>query len=175
MMERFRKSLEMAALAVQASLKDVVIEFDGKRHYLPNNDGERDQRQYYVASLERHKDGTLWPEITFGSFKASVENQYWLPRNIAWEQFEVERRGGRVVQDSECLRQYKEAIAEQVKRALVRYALKVVRIDIDPERNPFGLVLDCYARAPERIETPPPPAPAGKPASPGANLQGDTP
>ena len=65
--------------------------------------------------------------------------------------------------------------AEQVKRALVRYALKVVRIDIDPERNPFGLVLDCYARAPERIETPPPPAPAGKPASPGANLQGDTP
>lgn len=117
MMERFRKSLEMAALAVQASLKDVVIEFDGKRHYLPNQDGERDQRQYYVASLERHKDGTLWPEITFGSFKASVENQYWLPRNIAWEQFEVERRGGRVVQDSECLRQYKEAIAEQVKRA----------------------------------------------------------
>ena len=65
--------------------------------------------------------------------------------------------------------------AEQVKRALVRYALKVVRMDIDPERNPFGLVLDCYARAPERIETPPPPAPAGKPASPGANLQGDTP
>ena len=57
----------------------------------------------------------------------------------------------------------------------MRYALKVVRIDIDPERNPFGLVLDCYARAPERIETPPPPAPAGKPASPGANLQGDTP
>ena len=48
--------------------------------------------------------------------------------------------------------------AEQVKRALVRYALKVVRMDIDPERNPFGLVLDCYARAPERIETPPPPA-----------------
>ena len=64
---------------------------------------------------------------------------------------------------------------QQVKRALVRYALKVVRMDIDPERNPFGLVLDCYARAPERIETPPPPAPAGKPASPGANLQGDTP
>ena len=65
--------------------------------------------------------------------------------------------------------------AEQVKRALVRYALKVVRMDVDPERNPFGLALDCYARAPERIETPPPPAPAGKPASPGANLQGDTP
>jgi integrating conjugative element protein (TIGR03746 family) len=41
---------------------------------------------------------------------------------------------------------------EHIKRALVRYAIKVVRTDIDPERNPFGLLLDCYARAPERIE-----------------------
>jgi integrating conjugative element protein (TIGR03746 family) len=44
--------------------------------------------------------------------------------------------------------------AEQVKRALVRYPIKVVRMDIDPERNPFGLALDCYARAPQRIEPP---------------------
>ncbi|PHN53576.1 hypothetical protein AO268_11400 [Pseudomonas sp. ICMP 8385] len=41
--------------------------------------------------------------------------------------------------------------AEQVKRALVRYSLKVVRLDIDPERNPFGLALDCYSEAPQRI------------------------
>ena len=44
--------------------------------------------------------------------------------------------------------------SEQVKRALVRYALKVVRMDVDPERNPFGLALDCHANAPQRIETP---------------------
>lgn len=42
--------------------------------------------------------------------------------------------------------------AEQVKRALVRYALKVVRQDWDPERNPFGLALDCFASPPQRIE-----------------------
>ena len=65
--------------------------------------------------------------------------------------------------------------AEQVKRALVRYALKVVRMDVDPERNPFGLALDCHARAPERIETPPPAAPPGRATSAGSNLQGDTP
>jgi integrating conjugative element protein (TIGR03746 family) len=65
--------------------------------------------------------------------------------------------------------------AEQVKRALVRYALKVVRMDVDPERNPFGLALDCHARAPERIETPPPATPPGRAASAGANLQEDTP
>ena len=64
---------------------------------------------------------------------------------------------------------------EQIKRALVRYPIKVVRLDIDPERNPFGLALDCHARAPERIETPPPAAPPGRAASAGSNLQGDTP
>ncbi|MHC8334107.1 PFL_4703 family integrating conjugative element protein [Pseudomonas sp. LB3P25] len=43
---------------------------------------------------------------------------------------------------------------EQVKRALVRYPIKVVRLDIDPELNPFGLALDCYAGAPQRISAP---------------------
>lgn len=40
---------------------------------------------------------------------------------------------------------------EQVKRALVRFPIKVVRSDVDPQKNPFGLVLDCYSRPPERI------------------------
>jgi integrating conjugative element protein (TIGR03746 family) len=48
--------------------------------------------------------------------------------------------------------------SEQVKRALARYAIKVVRQDVDPERNPFGLLLDCYASVPRRIEIPPSPA-----------------
>ncbi|WP_186207351.1 PFL_4703 family integrating conjugative element protein [Burkholderia gladioli] len=59
--------------------------------------------------------------------------------------------------------------SEQVKRALVRYALKVVRADIDPEKNPFGLALDCYASPPERIAIPPPPAPASSPAASGVS------
>ncbi len=65
--------------------------------------------------------------------------------------------------------------SEQVKRALVRYPIKVVRLDIDPERNPFGLALDCYASAPQRIETPPTPAQAGAPANAPGHLQGDSP
>jgi hypothetical protein len=51
--------------------------------------------------------------------------------------------------------------AEQVKRALVRYPMKVTRVDVDPERNPFGLALDCYDGAPQRIAPEPTrPAPA---------------
>jgi len=49
--------------------------------------------------------------------------------------------------------------SEQVKRALVRYPIKVVRADADPARNPFGLMLDCYAQTPQRIATPTPQTP----------------
>uniref|UniRef100_UPI0011A9CE85 PFL_4703 family integrating conjugative element protein n=1 Tax=Yersinia similis TaxID=367190 RepID=UPI0011A9CE85 len=41
---------------------------------------------------------------------------------------------------------------EPVKRVLVRYPLKIVRWDQNPEANPFGLALDCYADVPQRLE-----------------------
>jgi integrating conjugative element protein (TIGR03746 family) len=44
---------------------------------------------------------------------------------------------------------------EPVKRALVRYPLKVVRWEGDAERNPFGLALDCYDGVPQRLEAAP--------------------
>lgn len=65
--------------------------------------------------------------------------------------------------------------AEQVKRALVRYPLKVVRLDVEPQRNPFGLALDCYASAPQRIEAPPPAQPSANTPGGAGFSQGDTP
>ncbi|KHN52885.1 hypothetical protein OI70_18975 [Dickeya fangzhongdai] len=47
--------------------------------------------------------------------------------------------------------------SEQVKRALVRYPIKVARVDVDPARNPFGLVIDCYDGTPQRISAAVPP------------------
>lgn len=41
--------------------------------------------------------------------------------------------------------------SEKVKRALVRYPLHIVRMDVDPERNPFGLAINCYSSTPQRI------------------------
>lgn len=55
--------------------------------------------------------------------------------------------------------------SEQIKRALVRYQLKVVRLDQDPEHNPFGLALDCYAQPPQRIDPHPDPMPAQEPGA----------
>ncbi|MDQ4324501.1 DUF2895 family protein, partial [Pseudomonas aeruginosa] len=64
--------------------------------------------------------------------------------------------------------------AEQVKRALVRYPVKVTRVDVDPARNPFGLALDCYEGTPQRINAPEPTRPASGGLSPQAP-QGGTP
>lgn len=47
--------------------------------------------------------------------------------------------------------------SEPVKRALVRFPLKVVRWSGDAERNPFGLALDCYDGVPQRLEAAPVP------------------
>ncbi|MFT0546162.1 PFL_4703 family integrating conjugative element protein [Allopusillimonas ginsengisoli] len=60
--------------------------------------------------------------------------------------------------------------SEQVKRALVRYPIKVARADVDPATNPFGLVLDCYDSAPQRITVPA----SETPARSGLGLQGDS-
>ncbi len=43
--------------------------------------------------------------------------------------------------------------SEPVKRTLVRYPLKVVRFAVDPEKNPWGLALDCFASPPEHLVT----------------------
>lgn len=43
-------------------------------------------------------------------------------------------------------------LAEKVKSSLVRYPIRVVRNDVDPEKNPFGLQLDCFADTPQRLE-----------------------
>lgn len=39
-----------------------------------------------------------------------------------------------------------------VKRVLVRYPLHVVRYDVNPEANPWGLAIDCYRSQPQRLE-----------------------
>ena len=39
----------------------------------------------------------------------------------------------------------------EVKNVDIRYPLKVVRFDVDKERNPWGLALDGYSRKPAKI------------------------
>ena len=41
---------------------------------------------------------------------------------------------------------------ERVKDRLIHSPIRVVSYEVDPELNPWGLALDCYAAAPRRIE-----------------------
>lgn len=43
-------------------------------------------------------------------------------------------------------------LGEKVKSSMVRYPVHIVRYDADPERNAFGLQLNCYAQTPQRLE-----------------------
>lgn len=45
-------------------------------------------------------------------------------------------------------------LSETVKRAVARYPLKIVRFDADPEKNPYGLVLDCFIGTAQKLEIP---------------------
>ncbi|MEM9257492.1 MAG: TIGR03746 family integrating conjugative element protein [Pseudomonadota bacterium] len=41
---------------------------------------------------------------------------------------------------------------EKIKDRLIHYPLNVVRYAVDPEQNPWGLAIDCYAATPRVIE-----------------------
>ncbi|RCV86911.1 PFL_4703 family integrating conjugative element protein [Billgrantia montanilacus] len=41
-----------------------------------------------------------------------------------------------------------------VRDVFIRYPLRVVRADVDPEHNPWGLQIDCFDGTPQRLEVP---------------------
>ena len=43
-------------------------------------------------------------------------------------------------------------LGEKVKTSMVRYPVHIIRYDADPERNAFGLQVNCYAQTPQRLE-----------------------
>jgi len=43
-------------------------------------------------------------------------------------------------------------MSEPVKRALVRYPIRIIRYDINPEVNPWGMAFDCFSGTPQKLE-----------------------
>ena len=41
---------------------------------------------------------------------------------------------------------------QNVKDTFIRYPLRIVRFDVDRERNPWGLGLDCFSDQPQRLD-----------------------
>lgn len=85
----FFDDMTAAAASIGATLGEMPL-FDGRRHHLPNAAGKKDQKQFYLASIEADADGTVWPCITFKSFKGDAV--YWKPRDLAFREFQAGRQ-----------------------------------------------------------------------------------
>ena len=113
MLAHFWGDLVDCARQVEALLEH-PLNIDGKRHYLPNLKGENDRRQYYIADLRRDDDGTVWPAVTFGSFKSRLDNVFFKPRDLCWRSFELNSHGA--VIDLDAKREYKRRNADWIKK-----------------------------------------------------------
>lgn len=89
-----------------------------------------------------------------GELRERVRGIYEIPgRGFKPDRVEVISRNSWTVTLDLSVDEYYQA--EPVKRALVRYPINVVRLDIDPEKNPWGLALNCFASTPQKLEAAP--------------------
>lgn len=80
------------AAAQVGALLDAVPVLDGRRHYLRELSGAKSTKHYYKGSLSpAHRDGTIWPMVTFKTFKGGGHSVGWCPRDLAWQDFERNR------------------------------------------------------------------------------------
>lgn len=85
-----------------------------------------------------------------GELRDRVRGVYEIPgRGFSNQRVEVLSRDSWIVNLDLTVDEYYQA--EPVKRALVRYPLRVVRYDVDSEKNPWGLALDCFAKQPQKL------------------------
>lgn len=112
-----------AAAGVGAKLGDLP-QLDGARHYLPNLAGKNEQRHYYRGSIEADADGTVWPCVTFGTFKGGSAKVFWKPRDRVWREYQGASHNARPApaRAAEYKRRADALLADQVRRAAKREA-----------------------------------------------------
>lgn len=80
-------AIEASAQSIGGTISDNIITLDSKRKYIPNNLGKKDQRQYVISDLKTSKDGTVWPSITFGTFRNGGNTVYLNLRDLAFQEW----------------------------------------------------------------------------------------
>lgn len=81
------QAIEAAAESIGGTVTNNIITFDAKRKYIPNTLGKKDQRQYVISDLKTSKDGTVWPSITFGTFRNGGNTVYLNLRDLAFQEW----------------------------------------------------------------------------------------
>ena len=119
--EHYWQAIEEAAESIGGAVTDNIITLDSKRKYIPNNLGKKDQRQYVISDLKTSKDGTVFPSITFGTFRNGGNTVYLNLRDLAfqeWKSGEAPHPTGTRADFSEWKRKAEEAqqVAQEAKR-----------------------------------------------------------
>lgn len=104
----------MAAAASVGAKLDGMPKLDGARHYLPNAAGVNERRHYYRASVEADPDGTVWPCVTFGTFKHGGTTAFWKPRDLVWREFEGANENAQTA-DPKRIAEYRRRAAEMLE------------------------------------------------------------
>lgn len=84
--EHFYSEAQIIADSLNAKLNE-QIQLNGTRQYLPNSQGKKDYRSYYIGSTYTDADGNEWPLVTFGTFKEGHRTVVWKPRDTAWTHY----------------------------------------------------------------------------------------
>lgn len=121
-------------------------------------DGKEDYKRnifslsnYLTPSCKAYLEQDYKDRDSFGELKNRVRGVYEIPgRGFSQDRVQVLSRNDWIVNLDLSTDEYYGD--ETVKRTLVRYPVKVVRMDVDLEKNPWGLGLDCYADVPKRLE-----------------------
>lgn len=121
----FWTEAQAAAAEVGARL-DRTPTMDGRRAYLANLAGKRDQRQWVRASVHPFADGTAWPGLTFGTFSGGGRTVFFSPRETAYRLFRAEVDAGRVDAG--------EVDAERADAIRAAYAERVAAAEAEAER-----------------------------------------
>ncbi len=121
LMEYF-DSLQAAALSIGANIEDPLI-LDGAPHYLPNSNGQRDQKQGYYAEFKQCRDGVITPVVRLHSFKEGGHT--WNPRDLVWHDWQADKEAGNIrTATAESIEQYNARaselkVAADAKRAVL--------------------------------------------------------
>ena len=108
-------------------------------------------RAYLTPGCYSQIDHEFRQRLQNGELRDRVRGVYEIPgRGFSDKQVQILDRDNWIVTLDLTVDEYFHS--EPVKRAMVRYPIKVLRYNIDQQKNPWGLALDCFSSPPQKLE-----------------------
>ncbi|EEE2254544.1 TIGR03746 family integrating conjugative element protein [Salmonella enterica subsp. diarizonae] len=121
---------------------------NGEADYLRNLSA---LRAYLTPGCYSQIDREFHQRLQNGELRDRVRGVYEIPgRGFSDKRVQILDRDNWIVTLDLTVDEYFHS--EPVKRAMVRYPIRVLRYNIDQQKNPWGLALDCFSSPPQKLE-----------------------